>query len=77
MEMDVLIIFVVVVGVILILVFKVGASRTPPPPEGLANELQSVEVRHIVDGDTVIVFDSWNESWLRLDAIDCPEKDLG
>ncbi len=75
MEIDVLIIFVVVVGVILTLLFKIRASRTPPPPEGLANELQRVEVRHIVDGDTVIVFDSWSESWLRLDAIDCPEKE--
>lgn len=73
MEIGVLIIFVVVVAVIVILLLKAGASRTAPPQEGRATELQRVKVRRVVDGDTVIVFDSWNESRIRLDAIDCPE----
>jgi micrococcal nuclease len=74
-EIGVLIISVVVVAVIVISLFKAGPSHTVPPQEGRATELQRVEVRHVVDGDTVIVFDSWNESWIRLDAIDCPEEE--
>ena len=32
-----------------------------------------VMVRHVVDGDTVIVDKGWNQVMIRLDSIDCPE----
>jgi endonuclease YncB( thermonuclease family) len=33
------------------------------------------DVEQIIDGDTVIVSNTWNEINIRLDSIDCPEDD--
>ncbi|MBA5866417.1 MAG: hypothetical protein GDA67_06940 [Nitrospira sp. CR1.3] len=44
-----------------------------PPLDDTSSELQRVKVRHVIDGDTVIVWRSWTETRIRLDAIDCPE----
>ena len=76
-EIGVLIIFVaiVVAAIIIRSLFEAGPAQTAPPPEGTATELQRVKVRHVVDGDTVIVSDSWNEFSIRLNAIDCPEDE--
>jgi micrococcal nuclease len=49
-----------------------SVRMTPPPPDTVS-ELQKVEVRHIIDGDTVIVSQGWTEIRIRLSAIDCPE----
>jgi endonuclease YncB( thermonuclease family) len=37
--------------------------------------LPSFDVEQIIDGDTVIVSNTWNEVKIRLDSIDCPEDD--
>lgn len=50
-----------------------ASARVVPPPAGAASELQRVKVRHVIDGDTVIVSKSWSQTRIRLDAIDCPE----
>ena len=75
MEIGVLIMFVaiVVVAIIIRSLFKAGLAQTAPPPEGTVTELQRVKVRHVIDGDTVIVSRSWTETRIRLHAIDCPE----
>ena len=41
--------------------------------ETASGDLHKVKVRHIIDGDTVIVSKSWSEIRVRLSAIDCPE----
>lgn len=35
---------------------------------------QKAKVQYVIDGDTVIVSKFWGEIRIRLDAIDCPEK---
>ena len=65
---------VVVLSVIIAKLLSPGEStHTVPPPAGTVGGLQRVKVEHVIDGDTVIVSDSWSEIRIRLDAIDCPE----
>ena len=37
------------------------------------SSLPKVKVAYIVDGDTVIVANGWNDITIRLDSVDCPE----
>jgi micrococcal nuclease len=52
---------------------KPTSVRMTPPPPDTVSELKKVEVRHIIDGDTVVVLKDWTEIRIRLDSIDCPE----
>ena len=71
--MLILLIAIVALAIIARFLFS-GTSAPPvPPPAGAASELQRAEVRHVIDGDTVIVSKSWSQTRIRLDAIDCPE----
>jgi endonuclease YncB( thermonuclease family) len=38
-------------------------------------DLPQYDVEHVIDGDTVIVSNTWCEVRVRLDSIDCPEDD--
>ena len=35
--------------------------------------LPKVRVKHVIDGDTIIILKGWSEIRIRLDSIDCPE----
>lgn len=41
--------------------------------KGRIHNLPKAKVRHVIDGDTVIVRSGWSSIKIRLDAIDCPE----
>lgn len=77
MEAGALILFMAIVALAIIAksLFSGASARAAPPPAGASSELQRVKVRHVIDGDTVIVSRSWSETRIRLDAIDCPEDD--
>jgi endonuclease YncB( thermonuclease family) len=74
-EAGALILLIAIVALAVIAKFLFSGSSAPavPPPAGTVSELQRVEVRHVIDGDTVIVSKSWSQTRIRLDAIDCPE----
>jgi endonuclease YncB( thermonuclease family) len=67
--------FAVVAGAVIVALLRFGGApaRTAPPIAGATSELQRVKVRHVIDGDTVIIARSWSEYSVRLDSIDCPE----
>jgi micrococcal nuclease len=69
----ILLLAIVILALIVELLLFRSAARAVPSPEGATSELQRVKVRHVIDGDTVVVSKSWSESRIRLDAIDCPE----
>lgn len=75
MEAGALILLMAIVALAIIAksLFSGGSAGAAPPPAGASSELQRVKVRHVIDGDTVIVSRSWTETRIRLDAIDCPE----
>lgn len=77
MEAGALVLFIAIV--VLVIIAKVLFPSAPvcetSPPADTADEFQRVKVRHVIDGDTVIVSESWSEVRIRLDAIDCPEDD--
>ena len=35
--------------------------------------LPKVRVKHVIDGDTIIILKGWSEIRIRLDSIDCPQ----
>jgi endonuclease YncB( thermonuclease family) len=69
----VLLVAIVALAYIAKSLFSGSAALEAPPPAVASRELQRVKVRHVIDGDTVIVSSSWTETRIRLDAIDCPE----
>jgi len=69
----ILLMAIVALAIIAKSMFSGAATREAPPPAGASSELQRVKVRHVIDGDTVIVARSWSEYSVRLDSIDCPE----
>lgn len=48
-------------------------AQSGPAVKGQIDELPTVRVRQIIDGDTLIVTIGWSEVVIRLDSIDCPE----
>lgn len=69
----VLLMAIVVLVIIAKALFPSAPIRVGSPPADTADEFQRGKVRHVIDGDTVIVSESWSEVRIRLDAIDCPE----
>lgn len=69
----ILLIAIVALAVIAKFLFSGSSAREVCPPADDASELQRVKVRHVIDGDTVIVSKSWSQTRIRLDSIDCPE----
>ena len=63
----------VIVAIIAVWLFSGDSTRAVRPPGGAASDLQRVKVRHVIDGDTVVVSTFWSETRVRLYAIDCPE----
>jgi hypothetical protein len=55
--------FAVVAGAVIVALLRFGGApaRTAPPIAGATSELQRVKVRHVIDGDTVIIARSWSE----------------
>ena len=75
MEFGAIVLFAVVAGAVIVALLRSGgeSAHTAPSIAGATSELQKVRVRHVIDGDTVIVARSWREYSVRLDSIDCPE----
>lgn len=52
-----------------------SAHRPNVSAESDVRDLPEFQVKHVIDGDTVVVSNSWRDVRVRLDAIDCPEDD--
>ncbi len=53
---------------------KVNGSQSPETTDDQSGKpVWKGRVRHVIDGDTVIVRRGWGEVRIRLDGIDCPE----
>lgn len=49
-------------------------ALSAPGVQALLEDLPEAKVIHVMDGDTLIVADGWNQAkMIRLDSIDCPE----
>lgn len=64
---------ILIAGFIAVRLLSGGSAQTALPLDGTASELQRFTVRHVIDGDTVVVSTFWSERRIRLYAIDCPE----
>lgn len=53
--------------------FKTKAQKAAEVKERII-DFPEVKVKHIIDGDTVIVQKNWHKIIIRLDSIDCPEQ---
>ena len=49
--------------------------RRVPSGSGFEGGIRTAAVRHVIDGDTVVVSSGLSKVTLRLDGIDCPEID--
>ncbi len=64
--------------------YKYSDTQLPPVLESLIvlsikdvekiQALPSVKVKHVIDGDTVLVDSDFSQVKIRLDSIDCPER---
>ena len=55
-----------------------GTSKRARSAAAVSAQLESFpkyDVDHVIDGDTVVVSNTWVEIRVRLDSIDCPEDD--
>ena len=76
MSLDTLTVFAALAIAIVALLLFVSRKRKDLSRQGSKDGAGGViryKVRHVIDGDTVIVSKSWRDFRVRLDAIDCPE----
>ena len=68
---------VLAIGIVLIVGLASRSAPTAPPTRngGDLVRLTAGPVRHVIDGDTLIVQAGWERVTIRLDGIDCPESD--